>query len=223
MELSEKEVYELAKSKGVDYNYYGYWQEQYTKMIISLSNNLEVFANNQKESLLLDIGTGCGVNLKGFKETKTFNKYIGIDKNNYMIELGKETHKFTDEELITLDITKDLLPVEDETVFLLHSSQTLDRIDPESIDDVLDEFKRVLHPEGTIIININAIKPGQNKEENSNLQTIYWWKSRINKYFDQMDNDINKRFKKEKHSPDSSERTFYDYYNKSWNFFQASK
>lgn len=229
-ELLEKEYYDYQKTQGIDYNYYGNWQKKYAKMIISISDQIEFFANNQKDSLLLDVGTACGVNLLAFKETKTFKDYIGIDKNSYMINLGRNTHGFTDEELIINDITKESLPLLDDSVHLIHCSQMLEHIDPESIEIIFDEFKRVLHPEGSIIINVPAIKPGQKKGEalendihHINMQSLYWWKTRISNTFNGIDTGITKRFKEDKHSPNNTDKSFYDYYNKSWNFFQFSK
>ena len=230
MELKDS-YYSYNKSIGVDYNYYGNWQKEYAKCIISISNIMPIAANYQKSSTILDVGTACGVNLKAFKELKVFKNHIGIDSDEYMIELGKKTHGFTNEELKVVDITKEKIPLEDNSVIFINCSQILEHIEEQSIDFILEEFERILDKEnGIILINVPILKSGQKEEEileenkkHISKKNYNWWRKKISKYFRKIDNQVNLRFKEDNHSPNNSKNTFYDYYNQTWTFFQASE
>jgi ubiquinone/menaquinone biosynthesis C-methylase UbiE len=222
--LFNEEFYKRAiAQEGVDYNFYGDWQRSYAKMVIAITDIIKEAANN-KQSLLLDVGCACGVTLKGFREISVFGNIMGVDISDYMITLGKKTHEFTDDELRIVDITQELLPVEDNSVTLLHCTHTLEHIPKENLNYVLKEFKRVLSDSGYGFIMVPAIKPGNSKETVGHeethfiVETMNWWKTRLAKFF-AIDNTIRKRFKESKFSPTGNEKTFYDYYNKGWTIF----
>ena len=232
-----KEFYERAISQeGVDYNFYGDWQKSYAKMVISITNILKAASDN-RNSMLLDIGCACGVTLRGFKETKVFNRCVGVDISDYMLDLGKETHSFNDSEMIKVDITEEPLPFDDNSVTLLNCSHVLEHIPEDKLDFVMDEFHRVLEPEtGYGFIVIPAIKPGNPKSEvereesHVNIQTMNWWRVRLAKRFT-IDNSIRKAFKESEFSPvmiggteeERKEKNFYSFYNAGWTLFGLRK
>lgn len=226
--LFNEEFYKRAiAQEGVDYNFYGDWQRSYAKMVIAITDIIKV-ASNDKQSLLLDVGCACGVTLKGFKEISVFGNLMGVDISDYMIDLGKKTHGFTDDELKIVDITEEPLPVEDKSVTLLHCTHTLEHIPKEKLNYVLREFSRVLSDNGYGFIMVPAIKPGNSKEivENEEthfiVETINWWRARLAVLFS-IDNTIRKEFKKSKFSPTGNDETFYDHYNKGWTIFGLRK
>ena len=164
--------------------------------------------------------------MKAFKELRVFKNHIGIDSDEYMIELGKKTHGFNDDELITLDITKEELPLEDNSVHFIHCSQVLEHIKEADIDIIFEELSRVLKENGSLIINVPLLK-GKNqtnvKEDikHINIQTYVWWRKKLLKHFKGIDTEINTRFQEDKHTPNKTKNTFYDFYNQTWNFFQV--
>lgn len=224
-----KEFYERGiEQNGVDYNAYGDWQINYAKMIIAITDILETASNN-KDSLMLDVGCACGVTLKAFKETAVFGHYLGIDISEYMITLGKETHDFKDGELLSIDISEEPIPLEDNSVTLLHCSHTLEHLNEDAIPMVIEEFHRVLHPDGFGLVVVPTIKPGHSKakiaEEETHLiiEPMNWWRSRFAKKFS-VDGNIRKEFKKSPFGPSSDDTTtFYEHYNKGWTLYGLRK
>jgi ubiquinone/menaquinone biosynthesis C-methylase UbiE len=225
-----KEFYERAiEQEGVDYNFYGDWQRDYAKMVIDITGILEA-ASNDREALIIDVGCACGVQLRGFKETKVFGNHIGIDISEYLLELGKKTHGFTDDEMVQVDIINENLPLEDESVTFLHCVHTLEHIPEEALEHIFSEFNRVLKPEvGYGLIIVPAIKPGIKKEgierEKSHVtvKTMQWWRKEIAKVFD-INNDVRKAFKESKFSPiGDPEKNFHHFYNIGWTIFGFTK
>jgi ubiquinone/menaquinone biosynthesis C-methylase UbiE len=226
MDITGKEYYDYAVSRGIQYEFYGDWQKSYAKMVIAVSNILEFVSNNYKGSLMLDVGTACGANLKAFKDLKVFEKYVGVDINQYMIELGRKTYGFTENELITLDISNNSLPLETESVSFIHCSQVLEHIESEKVKFIVEEWRRVLHPSGYVFITVPTVTPKEKKEQNDvthiNMQTMIWWRNQLKKHFN-IDNEVTARFKEDVHSPDNSDKNFYHYYNQVWTIFQLQK
>jgi ubiquinone/menaquinone biosynthesis C-methylase UbiE len=219
-----KEMYERALSNGMDYNYFGKWQQNYAKMVMYLSRASVAVLNNSKNTVFLDVGTACGVILKAFKELELFQKCIGIDKSEYMINIGKEKHKLSNDELVVCDISKEKLPVDDKSVILLHCSHTLEFIEEEYYPHIFKEFKRVLHPNGIGLIILPAAKRGltvadikENSPSNKNVHSELWWNNQLAKYFNtKQKKEINARFKSCKFSPTDNDKTFYDNYSLNW-------
>lgn len=230
MEEYGKEFYQRAiDQEGVDYNFYGDWQADYAKMVIDITGILEA-ASNDQEALILDVGCACGVTLRGFKEAKVFGNHIGIDISEFMLDMGKETHGFDETELAQVDITKENIPLEDDTVTLLHCSHVLEHIEEETLEHIFDEFNRVLkHETGYGFLVIPTIKPGNPKSEiereesHVNIKTMAWWRKEIAKKFN-INNEVRKKFKESKFSPiGDPEQNFYHFYNDGWTIFGITK
>lgn len=231
-----KEFYERGKSEnGVDYNFYGDWQKAYGKMVISITNILKAATDN-RDSIVLDIGCACGVALKAFKESKVFGHYLGIDSSEYMVNLGKETHGFSSDELKVVDITKDPLPCKDDSVTLLHCTHVLEHIHEKDLPKIIKEMYRVLEPiTGVAFINLPTIKSNwpisaiEKEITHITIKDITWWENIFtrkilkNKRF-YLDHSISNNFKETIFSPViNSDKSFYDYYNDSWTVFGLRK
>lgn len=222
-----KDFYERTKAKGLDYNYYGNWQTNYGKFVIPVSNVLEKV---QKGALsLLDVGTCCGVNLLGIKLTGVFKKVVGIDNSPFLINLGKKTHGFTDEELMVLDAREVDGYFDPESFDMIHCSQVLEHIPEELIIDVLRGFSEILSPKGVLMLVVDSVTSGQSaealKEKEESHVTVKprkWWNEKISQVF-RLDTDAHQRFSHTKFSPDNSKQTFYDYYKDQWSLFVGSK
>ena len=164
-----EDYYQEHKEHSLDYLGHGYWQEQYAKMV----------AVGLTKGFVFDGGCACGSILKSFKDLG--HQVLGMDLNNYMINLGKKEFGFLDHELVNGSMANTDLP--DEAVDLLHTAQVLEHIPEEYIDDILDEFVRITKKGGRLFICLDAIKEGQTKEmylgdpTHVNIQpTLYWTK-----------------------------------------------
>ena len=232
----KKEFYERAIiEKGVDYNFYGDWQKAYAKMVISITNILKA-ASDSRQSTLLDIGCACGVTLRAFKETKVFGKYLGIDISDYMINLGKETHGFSSEEMIVTDILKEPLPCKDNSVTLLHCTHVLEHIHEKDITEIIKEMYRVLEPIiGLAFIIIPTIKPNYTKSDiekeitHITVKKDNWWENLLTRNITKtkrfyLDKSISENFKQTMFTPVlNSNKSFYDYYKDEWTVFGLRK
>ena len=228
-ELFGEQFYRRAiEQEGVDYNFYGDWQRSYAKMVISITDIIKTAADD-RESLIVDVGCACGVTLRAFKEANVFGHHLGVEISDYLINHGKPTHGFSDDEMIQCDITEDKLPLGDNTVTLLHCTHTLEHVTEDKLDFIIKEFKRVLNPDGFGFVVVPAIKPGNPKEVVAHeethfiVQTMNWWRAKFAKYF-KIDNGIRKAFKESKFGPTvGDESTFYDHYNAGWTIFGLRK
>jgi SAM-dependent methyltransferase len=206
--------------KGLDYSFYGDWQANYGKFVISVSNILPAA---QKGSMsLLDVGTACGVGLKGMKQTGVFKRVVGTDTSPYMIGLGKKLHGFSDEELIVIDARELVEYFDAESFDLIHCSQTLEHIPEESISGVFEQFHQLLSPRGVLMLVVDAITDKQTaemlKDKEPTHVTVHprkWWADKMSNSF-RLDPDAQQRFARAKFSPDNSAKTFYDYYREEW-------
>ena len=212
--MNDQEYYQTILKRGVDLNAYGYWQQAYAKMIMFVTDSVRVASNN-KSSIVVDLGCACGTVLKGFKDSKVFNEYIGIDKNKYMIDLGIKTHNFQYKELYNMDITEQPLPCEDNSVTLINCMNTLEQIPKDKIKFVINEMHRVLLVnEGSIFINIPLAKT---------VNEYSWWKNLfLTKFI--IDENIHHRYVYEsKYGPGGDNKTFHDHYKAMWTIFGLRK
>jgi len=221
----EKDFYFRCAAKGIDYNYYGEWQRQYAKLVIYVTDFLRRVDHQNRT--LLDVGTACGVNLRAFRELLIFDTLIGIDLSEYMIELGRETHKFNEKELIVAPSTE--IPVEDESVDLLHCSQLFEHLDITEIDDTLHEFKRVLSPDGIGFITLAAASENVSVEHIKSVdeshitaETRKWWEHQFKGMFN-LDRNAIHRFKTAGFSPSQNDENFYTHYADEWSLYVISK
>lgn len=205
-----QEFYERAKKLGIDYNYYGDWQKQYVKMVVSAS---EIMRRTHKAHITcLDVGCACGVNTRAFKELGIFGRVWGNDVSEYMLDLGRETHNLTEEELFFAPAW-DIQALRSGSVDLLHCSHVLEHIPKSETRLVTEEFRRLLSPKGVGFILLDAItdtyakKEIEQKEETHvNVQTVRWWIEELKRVFKNV--ELNpKRYAEDKHYPDLSNRS----------------
>lgn len=168
----DEQYYQEHKDANLDYTGHGYWQEEYAKMV---SKGLPL------GSTVFDGGCACGSILYGFK--KLGYKTIGMDLSSYMVELG--TQHFDNDELICGSLAK--IPLENNSVDLVHSAQVLEHIPKELMDDIISEFERILKPNGRMFLCLDAIRDGETKEmymgdpTHVNIQPIEYWAKLIKK------------------------------------------
>lgn len=225
--MNGKDYYENIKAKGLDYNFYGDWQKAYGKMIVSISG---VMQKVQKGNLsLLDVGVACGVNLRGIKETGIFKHIVGIDSNEYMIDIGKKAHGFTDDELMVIDANDIMDHFEPDTFDMVHCAQMLEHIPEKNIPKILNSFNEVLSPNGVIFIILDTVTEAQSAEALASkdpthitLKTRKWWQEKISVAF-KIDQDAHQRFARTKFSPNNTKQTFFDYYKEQWTLFVGTK
>jgi ubiquinone/menaquinone biosynthesis C-methylase UbiE len=219
-----KDYYDYGLSKGVDLNFFGDWQKAYAKMIVHCSNVVPVAANAQKKgSVFLDFGTGCGLIVRAIKELNIFTHCHGVDINQYLIDIGRKAQGLSEEELFFHDILIEPLPFENDSITFLHSSQVLEHIEEDQIDNILSEFNRVMSKDGVAFITVAALTEQQDEEPTHiTLKEKSWWDNQIKKYFKQ--NNITKmRFKTCTFSPDNSDKNFHHYYSNHWYVYGLRK
>ena len=166
--------YEEHRAAGLDYLGHGYWQQSYARMIAQATLQAE-----EPEAVFFDAGCACGSILQGFKSTGIFHLVYGMDRSEYMVEIGREHFGFVRFEIVAGDIA--CTAFEEETVSLIHCAQVLEHVPADHMGRVVGEFARILQPGGRAFICLDAIKHGETAEKYSsdpthvNLQpTAYW-------------------------------------------------
>ena len=232
METYDEEYYKRCKDKGIDYAFYGNWQKQYAKLVTFMTG---IYMMDYRNKSMLDIGTGCGVNLKAFKETNIFDKYYGIDISEYLINLGKEKLKLSEDELRIANSSD--LPFEDDSIDFIHCSQLFEHLEKDELITTLNEMKRVLVTDGKLFITLDAIKKGRDKDTVLNqdpshvlAMNEHWWEDQLKNNFI-LEENTQQKFMKGKFYPgglndidpnkkgEKKRRTFYDHYSTEWSVF----
>ncbi len=169
-----KDYYDEHVAGGLDYLGHGYWQESYGRMV-SEATMQSLYDN----PLMVDAGCACGSILMGFKKTRVYDRVLGVDLSEYMVELGRKHFGHTENEIVAGSITD--IPVESNSLSLVHSAQVLEHIPNELMGAILKEFYRVLRPGGRAFLCLDAIRHGENKEmymgdpTHVNIQPIMYW------------------------------------------------
>jgi ubiquinone/menaquinone biosynthesis C-methylase UbiE len=217
--------YREMLQKGLDYNFYGDWQKNYAKMIFNICEVIK--RTGKAKPTMIDVGCACGVNTRGFKELNAFGGVMGCDISEFMIDLGRKTHGFTDKELFTADARN--IPIRSNSVDFVHCTNVLEHCEEGEIRPILNEIRRIMQPEGIAFIVLPAITEKQTgdhiKEGNYDHKTIQpykWWENLVSKQFE-LQFEIYDKFKYDKHSPDNSKKSFYDYYNEEWTIFLLTR
>ena len=159
---------------GLDYLGHGYWQESYAQMVSEAS-----LQDTYDNPFIVDAGCACGSILNGFRKLKLYDGVLGIDLSEYMVLLGRKHFGYSEAELQIGSITD--IPVPRGSVTLLHSAQVLEHVSNELIDDILDEFARVLRQGGRAFICLDAIRHNENKDmymgdpTHVNIQPVNYW------------------------------------------------
>jgi len=211
LEYDEKYYKEHAEA-GLDYLGHGFWQESYGLMVVEATDQA-----SYEEPLLVDAGCACGSILNGFRKTGVFNRVVGIDLSQYMVELGRRHFGFSDRELIAGSITD--IPLPRASVSLLHAAQVLEHIPEALTDDIIDEFSRVLRIGGRAFICLDAIRRDETKEmylgdpTHVNIQPINYWTEKLQSHGLLVDIESYNRFVKSRRGPTQGDpRSFYETY-----------
>jgi len=211
LEYDEKYYKEHAEA-GLDYLGHGFWQESYGLMVVEATDQA-----SYEEPLLVDAGCACGSILNGFRKTGVFNRVVGIDLSQYMVELGRRHFGFSDRELIAGSITD--IPLPRDSVSLLHAAQVLEHIPEALTDDIIDEFSRVLRIGGRAFICLDAIRRDETKEmylgdpTHVNIQPINYWTEKLQSHGLLVDIESYNRFVKSRRGPTQGDpRSFYETY-----------
>lgn len=226
---SEVYVKFVKEVRGVDVTFYGNWQRDFAKLIMELSElNFEISAKHDIETVL-DVGCATCLNLRAIDELGIFSTIIGVDHSQYLIDLGQSLHDFGSYGKFYAEPSWDLGPIKNETVDLIICTHVLEHLPNEDkLHETLQEFKRVLHPNGKILI-ILPCSEEENKDFTKRtdksplhylIHTSKWWTNVFGKYFKSESFKARQLFKKTKLKPDRLyEMTFYEEY-KSWNIFR---
>ena len=214
----EKDYYERCASEGMDYAYYGNWQKQYVKMVIFVT---QIYMNDLSNKVFLDVGTACGATLLAFKETKIFEKCIGIDTSEFLVALGNEKFNFKKGELIVENSTT-MESIKDNSIDLLHCSQLFEYLSESDANITLEQFKRVMKTGSIGFINISTIKEKQNKSQLTMLSEKVW-KEKIKEYGFTLKKDTIKLMKQAAFFPGNDKRNFYEHYIDDWSVFTLTK
>jgi ubiquinone/menaquinone biosynthesis C-methylase UbiE len=211
LEYDEK-YYKEHVEAGLDYLGHGFWQESYGLMVAEVTDQA-----SYEEPLLVDAGCACGSILNGFRKTGVFNRVVGIDLSQYMVELGRRHFGFSDSELIAGSITD--IPLPRNSVSLLHAAQVMEHIPEALTDDIIDEFSRVLRIGGRAFICLDAIRRGETKEmylgdpTHVNIQPINYWTEKLQSHGLLVDIESYNRFVKSRRGPTQGDpRSFYETY-----------
>jgi ubiquinone/menaquinone biosynthesis C-methylase UbiE len=224
----EKEYFDYQQSReGFDITFYGNWQRDFAKLLIEIAE----FGPKELETFL-DVGCACGINLRGMDELGIFAKLYGTDISNYIINTvipSMPKHEWSPDSSYTdfyATPSHNLSMIEDDTVDLLACTNVLEHItSKENLIKTLEEFKRVLHPEGKIII----ILPVEDKEPTETeahnhlhqlMHTSKWWSKEFTKHFRSESFKARIAFKKSKLKPDRDDnKNFYENY-PGWEIFR---
>ena len=184
-----KNLLKESKAYYEDNDYYEIFSqaEDYEKKVAKYLDKIS------KNKIVLDAGCGTGKFLSILE--KSSNKYIGIDLSSNQLFKAKQKAEKNSTTLICSNLSK--IPLEDNYVDLVVSSWVLGTItNIEERNSALNEIKRVLKNDGTIILVENAensefeIIRGRNKDNRTKdynnwiLQNGFVLDKEINTYFE---------------------------------------
>lgn len=215
--------------RGVDVTFYGDWQKDFAKLIMELSGlNFEISAEHNVETIL-DVGCGTILNLRAIDELGIFSRLIGIDHSQYLLDLGQRLHNFGSYGEFHATPSWDLSPIKDDDVDFLMCTHVLEHLpDEDKLHETLKEFKRVLHPDGKLLIIIPCTqKENQDFTGRTDILPLHhimhtskWWTKVFTKYFKSESFKARQLFKKTKQRPTRSiDKSFSDIY-QSWFIFR---
>ena len=116
---------------------------------------IENLKNNINNGKMLDIGIGTGRTTKYFSQY--FNKYVGIDYAEEMINTAKQTYKNKNIQFFCLDAKNMNIFNDNEFDYILFSFNGIDCV---SFDDrlkILTEIKRIAKPRATFVYSTHNI------------------------------------------------------------------
>ena len=212
----------VKEVRGVDVTYYGNWQRDFAKLLIELS---DLKSNPDKEwETVLDVGCGTGLNIRAIDELGIFSNLYALDHSQYLIDLAQRLYDFGSSFKFFVQPASELSGIEDNEIDLLISTHVLEHLpDENDLKYAMEEFKRVLHPKGKILIIIPCTEE-ENQTDDSPLHylmhTSKWWTKLFGTYFKSESFKARQLFKKTELRPDrNDDKSFSDVY-QSWNIFR---
>jgi ubiquinone/menaquinone biosynthesis C-methylase UbiE len=210
-EYATSQYYEEHKAAGIDYLNFGFWHEQYVKMLINVTRQ-----QSYDYPRVFDGGCACGAILYGLQTLGQFKAIYGMDISNHMIGLGRGHFGFDPDNLWVGSLVDIMLPKE--TVSLVHCSQVLEHIPDAEIDQVFAEFYRILQPGGRAFICLDALQEGDTLEQHLvdpthiNIQPTLYWSDKLHKAGFRGDVEAFMRYVRTPYRPTEDKRA---------NFFEA--
>jgi ubiquinone/menaquinone biosynthesis C-methylase UbiE len=208
----DEQYYREHAEAGLDYLGHGYWHQSYAAMVTE-----STFQPTYSDPFIIDAGCACGSILKGFRDLAVYKRVLGIDLSEHMIELGRKHFGYAEDELMAGSMVN--LPVESESVSLLHSAQVLEHVPDEFIDPALDEFARVLRSGGRAFLCLDAMRDGEAKEiymgdpTHVNIQPVLYWTEKLQKRGLLFDIEAFNRFARSRRGPTAGDpRSFFEIY-----------
>lgn len=218
------EYYERCKAKGIDYAFYGNWQKNYAKTVVFVSG---VYKLDLQDKTLLDVGSACGANLRGFKESGVFSKVRGIDISDTLVKMGNKYNKFDPNELVVDDCST-LSTIPNESIDLIHCSQLFEHLPLNDLDKTISSFERVMKHGGIGFVTLCAIKEGQTPKDVTDQDPTHitvmdemQWAKKFKMF--NLKKDSNKTLAKAHYCPGDDGRTFYEHYIDDWSLFVFTK
>jgi ubiquinone/menaquinone biosynthesis C-methylase UbiE len=218
-----KDYFNYVKEvRGVDLTYYGNWQRDFAKFIIEIAE----LDPDKKWNNILDVGCATALNLRAMDELGIFSKLYGTDVSYYMInEIIPTLHDFGSYADFFATPSHDLSMIFDNDIDLITCTHVLEHLqNEEKLHETMEELKRVLHPDGKILI----IVPTITKEFDPSESIVHvlnegalWWSKFFSKYFKSESSAARKKFKATKFKPNrNKEESFYDAYNPAWTIYR---
>jgi len=208
----DEQYYREHADAGLDYLNHGFWHESYAAMVSEAT-----LQASYPRPFVVDAGCACGSILKGFKDLPIYERVLGVDLSEHMIALGRRHFKYAADELVAGSIAD--MPVESESISLLHSAQVLEHIPDALVDSILDEFARVLRPGGRVFLCLDAVRNGESKEiymgdpTHVNVQPVLYWTEKLQRRGLLFDIKAYNRFARSHFGPTSGEpRSFFESY-----------
>ena len=208
----DDQYYTEHANAGLDYLKYDHWQKSYAAMVSEATLQL-----TYQDPFVIDAGCACGSILQGFKDTAIYQRVLGVDLSDHMVELGRRRFRYAKSELCVGSIAS--LPAESGSATLLHSAQVLEHIDDELTDAILDEFARVLRVGGRAFVCLDALREGETKEmymgdpTHVNIQPVLYWTQKLQSRGLFFDIEAYNRFARSRRGPTRGDkRSFFEAY-----------
>jgi len=195
----DQAYYEQHKAAGLDYLWHDFWQKSYARMVSEAT-----LQATYVKPFVVDFGCACGSILAGFRETGLYERILGIDVSEFMVDLGRK-HFALGDSICAGSCAEIRLPRE--SVSLVHSMQVMEHIHEREITAILAEFLRILRPGGRAFLVLDAIKNGESAEiyqydpTHLNIQPTLYWSTMFEKAGLRADFESYDRYARSRHGP----------------------
>lgn len=171
-----KQYYEEHKIAGIDYLYFGEWQQIYGKWI---ERGMKWHGKT-----VLDVGCACGSIMRGMIEAGIIVQ--GIDLSQHMIDLAGE--KWADmKPILHCGDADDLSRFDDESFDGIHTTQVAEHWNPDAVPQILKELARITRKDGHMYVALDTeelfIRQNRNMETEDPthlcIRPMSWWRNRL--------------------------------------------